>query len=122
MELTSQQDIIIRAINKIREKHHACTAKSISRVLQLSHGTVIKELVRLNDLGKVTWTNIPGSLRTIPETTHPNPELQTDESHSTHEAATPPQKRAQSTRKTSSQAAQKPTKKATSSTKKATRQ
>jgi hypothetical protein len=121
MELTVEQDTIIRAINKIREKHHACTAKSISAVLRLSNGTVLKELVNLEQQGKVTWTNLPGSIRTIPETKDPNPKSLDDDSDTPSEEPTAQPTKIQPASATSPKARPTPTKKATSSKKKPTR-
>lgn len=66
-ELSEAGEVKARAlmvqITAIRDEHHACTAREVSRLLLLTHTVAVGRLVALRERGWVDWTDMTGSLR-----------------------------------------------------------
>lgn len=61
-------DRIIEAINEIRERNFACTARSVAGHLRLSPNVVRFRCEAMRQAGRVNWTPMPGSLHVIEST------------------------------------------------------
>lgn len=62
----TQNDVkILDVIDQLRERHHACTMRSVAGVMKLSPTYVTARLQLMKDEGIVAWTDMPGSLRRV---------------------------------------------------------
>jgi hypothetical protein len=58
-------DSICDAIDAMREEHHACNPDQLSIRMDVNRTLLAERLAHLYRAGRVEWTTIVGSLRTI---------------------------------------------------------
>ena len=56
---------ILELMDSIRQRYHACTARSVAAQMGLSESTCRSRLTRMQKMGLVDWNDIPGSLRRL---------------------------------------------------------
>lgn len=64
---TNTDRTILEAIDAVRIKHDACTAKAVASRTKMSVAYVKNRLLLMRDAGLVTWNAMPGSLRRVSE-------------------------------------------------------
>lgn len=53
---------IMKQIVEVREQHHACTAREVSRLLCTAHTIIFGRMQRLREMGLISWTELTGSV------------------------------------------------------------
>ena len=56
---------IIATIDRVRSEHHACSLREVARQMRASPDVIRYRCQLMRELGKVTWTDVTGSLRTM---------------------------------------------------------
>jgi DNA-binding IclR family transcriptional regulator len=63
--MTQNDQKILDIIERLRERHHACTMRSVATTMKLSPTYVTTRLQLMKDAGIVDWTDMPGSLHRV---------------------------------------------------------
>jgi hypothetical protein len=58
-------EAILTTINEVRETHHACTLREVARQLRASPDVIRYRCQLMRELGKLTWSDVAGSLRVL---------------------------------------------------------
>ena len=56
---------IIATIDRVRSEHYACSLREVARQMRASPDVIRYRCQLLRELGKVTWTDVTGSLRVL---------------------------------------------------------
>jgi hypothetical protein len=56
---------ILDTIDEVRTEHHACSLREVARRLRASPDVIRYRCQLMRELGKLTWTDVTGSLRVL---------------------------------------------------------